>query len=402
MTGALSNLRVLDLSRVLAGPWAGQILGDLGADVIKVERPITGDDTRSWGPPYLKDKDGKDREAAYYLGANRNKRSICVDLAHPDGQAIIRNLAAKSDILIENYKLGNLARFGLDYESLSAINPGLVYCSITGFGQSGPYADQAGYDFIVQGLSGLMSVTGKPDGPPTKVGAAVADLTTAMYGVIGILAALRHRDETGEGQHVDMALLDTQMGWLANQNMNYLIGGESPKRIGNAHLNIVPYQDFETSDGYIIVCVGNDRQFKRFCDAIGAPELARNPSFETNDLRVRHRDLLVPQLAEKIRRESTDHWLSKLLAVNVPHGPINSIAQAFADPQARFRQMRVDMAHPLGMDVPTVACPIHLSKTPVSYRLPPPLLGADSDAILEEIGIDAATRAALREKGAIG
>ncbi|GER08626.1 CoA transferase [Iodidimonas muriae] len=400
--GPLSHLRVLDLSRVLAGPWAGQILGDLGADVIKVERPGTGDDTRAWGPPYLKDTDGADQEAAYYLGANRNKRSIAVDLSHAEGQKIIRKLAAQSDVVIENFKVGGLAKYGLDYPSLSKDHPGLIYCSITGFGQDGPSAKQAGYDFIVQGLSGLMSITGEADGPPIKVGTAVADLTTAMYGVIGILAALSHREKTGEGQYVDMALLDTQMSWLANQNMNYLIGGESPKRVGNAHLNIVPYQDFETQDGRVIVCVGNDRQFQRFCEAIGAPELARNRSYETNALRVRHRDVLVPAIAARMRLHTTARWLEILSHVNIPHGPINSVGEAFADPQAVHRGMRVDMDHPLGVSVPTVANPIHLSKTPVSYRRPPPLLGEHGDEILDELGIDPEDRARLKDSGAIG
>lgn len=402
MAGPLSHLKVLDLSRVLAGPWAGQILGDLGADVIKVERPGSGDDTRGWGPPWLKDQNGKDSEAAYYLSANRNKRSISIDIARPEGQAVIRKLAQASDILIENYKVGNLARYELDYAALSALNPGLIYCSITGFGQTGPYAGEAGYDFIVQGMSGLMSITGQPDGPPTKVGTAVADLTTGMYGVIGILAALAHRERTGEGQQVDMALLDTQMSWLANQNMNWLIGGESPQRIGNAHLNIVPYQDFETKDGHIIVCVGNDRQFARFCAALELPMLADDPDFRKNEGRVRHRDRLVPTLAARMRQKTSAEWLAILKTVNIPHGPINSIEQAFRDPQAIHRGMQVDMAHPLGVSVPTVAHPVKLSKTPAGYRRPPPLLGEHSREILEELGYAAAEIERLFADGVSG
>lgn len=389
MISPLAHLKVLDLSRVLAGPWAGQILGDLGAEVIKVERPGSGDDTRGWGPPWLKDAEGRDGEAAYYLAANRNKRSIAVDLTRPEGQDIIRRLAAWADILIENFKVGNLARYGLDYESLARINRGLIYCSITGFGQTGPYAKQAGYDFIIQGMSGLMSITGRPEDPPTKVGTAVADLTTGMYSVIGILAALAHRERTGEGQHIDMSLLDTQMGWLANQNMNWLVGGSIPKRFGNAHPNIVPYQDFETDDGHIIVCVGNDRQFGRFAAAIGLPHLAEDPDYATNAARVRNRDRLVPLLADRIRRQPSAYWLETFAAINIPHGPINDIAAAFADPQAIHRGLRVEMDHPSGVRLPSVAQPIRLSKTPVSYRRPPPLLGEHSREILAELGYDA-------------
>lgn len=389
MISPLAHLKVLDLSRVLAGPWAGQILGDLGAEVIKVERPGSGDDTRGWGPPWLKDADGRDGEAAYYLAANRNKRSIAVDLTRPEGQDIIRRLAREADILIENFKVGNLARYGLDYESLARINRGLIYCSITGFGQTGPYAKQAGYDFIIQGMSGLMSITGRPEDPPTKVGTAVADLTTGMYSVIGILAALAHRERSGEGQHIDMSLLDTQMGWLANQNMNWLIGGTIPKRFGNAHPNIVPYQDFETDDGHIIVCVGNDRQFGRFAAAIGLPHLAGDPDYATNAARVRNRERLVPLLADRIRRQPSAYWLETFAAINIPHGPINDIAAAFADPQAIHRGLRVEMDHPSGVSLPGVAQPIRLSKTPVSYRRPPPLLGEHSREILAELGYDA-------------
>ncbi len=402
MSGPLGHLKVLDLSRVLAGPWAGQILADLGADVIKVERPGEGDDTRGWGPPWLKDKDGNDREAAYYLSTNRNKRSVAIDIASVEGQEIVRKLAADSDVVIENFKVGGLKKYGLDYQSLSKDNPGLVYCSITGFGQDGPNAQQAGYDFIIQGLSGLMSITGEADGPPTKVGTAVTDLTTGMYGVIGILAALAHKDRTGEGQHVDMSLLDTQMSWLANQNMNYLVGGKSPMRRGNSHPNIVPYQAFETLDGHIIVAVGNDRQFNRFCDAVDAPELGADPRYVTNALRVKNRDDLAAKIGHILKQRKSSHWLAALGKANIPHGPINTVEQAFAHPQAIHRGMRVDMDHPLGVTVPTVANPIRLSKTPVTYRKAPPMLGADSDEVLENLGYGVDDRAALRKKGVLG
>ncbi len=402
MSGPLSHLKVLDLSRVLAGPWAGQILADLGADVIKIERPGTGDDTRGWGPPWLKDADGNDREAAYYLSANRNKRSVAVDISTGEGQEIVRRLVRECDVVIENFKVGGLQKYGLDYQSLSADNPGLVYCSITGYGQDGPNARQAGYDFIIQGLSGLMSITGEADGPPLKVGTAVTDLTTGMYSVIGILAALAHKERTGEGQFVDMSLLDTQMSWLANQNMNYLVGGTSPKRRGNSHPNIVPYQTFETSDGHIIVAVGNDRQFRRFCEAIGMPDMAKQADYETNALRVKNRDSLTDEIGAVLKEKDMAHWLAVLGDADVPHGPINNVEQAFRHPQAVYRGMRVDMEHPLGVSVPTVANPIRLSKTPVSYRLPPPMLGAHSDDVLEALGYGVEDRAALRKKGVLG
>jgi len=403
MTAPLEHLKVLDLSRVLAGPWATQILADLGADVVKIERPGAGDDTRGWGPPYLKDADGQETgEAAYFLSANRNKRSVAVDISTPAGQEIIHALARDCDIVVENFKVGGLKKYGLDYDSLAALNPGLIYCSITGFGQDGPYAPQAGYDFIVQGMSGLMSITGQPDGPPTKVGTAVADLTTGMYGVIGILAALAHRARTGEGQHVDMALLDTQMSWLANQNMNWLVGGKTPVRQGNAHPNIVPYQDFETADGHVIVCVGNDRQFARFVAALELGHLAGDDRFATNRARVTHRDALVPQLEAAMKTRTTADWLRVLEDINIPHGPINSVAEAFADPQAIHRGMAVDMDHPSGVTLKTVASPVRLSRTPVSYRSAPPLLGAHTDDVLNELGYDGEAIAALRRDGVIG
>ena len=403
MTGPLSHLAILDLSRVLAGPWAGQILADLGAQVIKVERPGSGDDTRAWGPPFLKDAAGRDsRESAYYLAANRGKRSVAIDIARPEGQAIVRKLAAQSDALIENYRVGGLRRYGLDYESLAALHPGLVYCSITGFGQDGPMASEPGYDFLIQGMAGLMSITGPEDGPPTKVGTAVADLTTGMYAVIAILAALAHREQTGRGQHIDMALFDTQLGWLANQNMNYLVGGVVPRRRGNAHPNIVPYQDFPTRDGHVIVCVGNDRQFARFAEAIEEPGLATDSRFATNAARVRNRTELVAIIARRIAERTTGAWLRILKRARVPHGPINDIAEAFAHPQAVHRGLRVDLDHPLGVRVPTVANPIRFSGTAPAYRDPPPMLGQHTDAVLGDLGYDADEIARLRADGVIG
>jgi crotonobetainyl-CoA:carnitine CoA-transferase CaiB-like acyl-CoA transferase len=388
---ALSGVRVLDLSRVLAGPWCTQTLADLGADVIKIERPGSGDDTRAWGPPYLKDADGRDTtEAAYFLGANRNKRSLAVDLATPEGQAIVRRLAGQVDVLVENFKVGDLARYGLDAQSLLAEHPGLVICSITGFGQTGPYAERAGYDYAVQGMGGLMSVTGErddlPGGGPQKVGVAVADLFTGMYATVAILAALRHRDATGQGQVIDMALLDTQLAMLANLGSNYLCSGKVPGRMGNAHQNIVPYQVFEAADGHLILAVGNDRQFAKFCDVAGRPEWAADARFATNSERVRHRDILVPQLAEAIRQRSRNEWLSTLEAAKVPCGSINGIDEALNDPQALSRGAVVGMDHPLTPALRLVASPMKLSATPVQYRLAPPMLGQHSDELLREAG----------------
>ena len=388
---ALAGVRVLDLSRVLAGPWCTQTLADLGADVIKVERPGSGDDTRAWGPPYLKDADGQDTsEAAYFLGANRNKRSLAVDLATTEGQAIVRRLAGQVDVLVENFKVGDLARYGLDAASLLAEHPGLVICSITGFGQTGPYADRAGYDYAVQGMGGLMSVTGErddlPGGGPQKVGVAVADLFTGMYATVAILAALRHRDATGQGQVIDMALFDTQLAMLANLGSNYLCSGKVPARMGNAHQNIVPYQVFEASDGHLILAVGNDRQFAKFCDVAGQPGWAADARFATNAARVRHRDELVPMLAEAIRQRPRQHWLSALEAAKVPCGSINSIGEALADPQAQARGAVVGLHHPLTPSLKLVASPMKLSATPVQYRQAPPLLGQHSRELLREAG----------------
>ncbi len=411
----LTGVRVLDLSRVLAGPWCTQTLADLGADVIKVERPmrdgVGGDDTRGWGPPFLTDREGRDTaEAAYYLGANRNKRSVTVDIAKAQGQALIRRLAQDSDVFVENFKVGDMARYGLDSASLLALNPRLVYCSITGFGQTGPYRDRAGYDYAVQGMGGLMSVTGPsrqeiaddaPGGGPQKVGVAVADLFTGMYATTAILAALRHRDLTGQGQAIDMALLDTQVAMLANLGANYLVTGVAPQRAGNAHQNIVPYQVFETADGHMILAVGNDGQFAKFCEVAGRPELARDPRFARNADRVRHRAVLVPLLAEVMRTRRKAEWLDSLEAAKVPCGPINDLAEVFADPQVRSRGMTVEMPHPLAEQVRLVASPMKFSATPVQYRRPPPLLGEHTDEVLAEAGLSAEEVAALRAVGAV-
>ena len=411
-SGALDGVRVLDLSRVLAGPWCTQTLADLGAEVIKVERPPSaghpgGDDTRAWGPPFLKDREGHDTaEAAYFLGTNRNKRSVTIDLAHPQGQALVRRLAASCDVLVENFKVGDMVRYGLDAATLRAAHPALIYASITGFGQTGPYCDRAGYDFAIQGLGGLMSITGErddlPGGGPQKVGVAVADLFTGLYACIAILAALRHRERTGEGQVIDMALLDAQVAMLANQGANFLLTQRPPRRAGNAHPNIVPYQVFEAADGHLILAVGNDAQFERFCAVAGCPELARDPRFATNADRVRARDALVPALAALMRRRTRADWLAALEAAKVPCGPINDLADLFADPQVRAREMVVPVTHPLSDALQLVASPLRLSATPVSVRHPPPLLGEHTDEVLAEFGIDAAERERLRGLGVIG
>jgi len=405
--GALSGLRVLDLSRVLAGPWASQLLADLGADVVKVERPGTGDDTRAWGPPWLDDIDGKPTgESAYYLSANRNKRSVTIDMAQADGQALIRQLAGKADIVIENFKVGGLARYGLDYASLEAINPRLIYCSITGFGQTGPYAPRAGYDFLIQGMGGLMSLTGRPDGSPgegpMKVGVALTDVMTGLYSTVAVLAALAHRERSGRGQHIDLALLDVQIASLANQAANYLVGGDVPRRMGNAHPNIVPYQDFPTADGYMIIAVGNDSQFASLCEAIDRPQWARDARFRTNPQRVKHRDELVESLRGITLTRTTAQWVSMLEARGVPCGPINRMDQVFADPQVQARAMRLEMSHPVAGKVPLVANPIRMSETPVQYRHAPPTLGEHTEAVLGEwLALDAAQLAALHDRGVV-
>ena len=406
MAGALSHIRVLDLSRILAGPWAGQILADLGADVIKVERPGPGDDTRGWGPPWIKDDQGQDTSvASYYLCANRNKRSITVDITQPEGQDIVRRLAAQSDVVLENFKLGGLKQYGLDYDSLKAVNPRLVYCSITGFGQDGPYAPRAGYDFLIQGLGGLMSITGRPDGEPgagpMKVGVALTDILTGLYATNAVLAALAWREKSGEGQYIDMALLDVQVACLANQAMNYLATGSNPRRMGNAHPSIVPYQDFPTADGHMILAIGNDGQFARFCEVAGRPELAADARFATNRARVENRAELIPLLNQITATRTTAEWIGQLEARAVPCGPINGLAEVFADPQVQARGLAVKMPHPEAGEVPLVASPIRLSKTPVEYRRAPPLVGEHTDEILADLGVDATGIAGLRERGVV-
>ena len=406
MSGALSHLRVLDLSRVLAGPWAGQILGDLGAEVIKIERPKSGDDTRSWGPPYLQGADGYADLSAYFLTANRNKQSLAVDIAHPEGQELIRKLVAESDVILENFKVGGLKRYGLDYESLKRINPKLIYCSITGFGQDGPYANRPGYDFLIQAMGGLMSITGQPDGEPgagpMKVGVALTDIMTGLYATIGVLAALSHRDRTGEGQYVEAALLDVQVACLANQAMNYLTTGQAPGRMGNAHPNIVPYQDFPTADGNMVLTVGNDEQFARLCDVLGHPEWASDERFATNRARVANRKELIPRLRQATVMRPTQEWVQVLERSGVPCGPVNTLDQVFEDPQVLARGMKQSVQHPSLGDVPTVGNPIRLKLTPVSYRTAPPLLGEQSKQVLEKIaGLSPGEIASLRERGVI-
>ena len=390
MSDSLSGITVLDLSRILAGPWATQVLGDLGADIIKVERPGSGDDTRGWGPPFLRDADsGANADAAYYLCANRNKRSVTIDFTTPEGRGIVLDLARRADVLIENFKVGGLAAYGLDYESLKQINPRLIYCSITGFGQSGPYAARPGYDFLVQAMGGLMSVTGVKDGEPgagpQKAGVALTDILTGLYASIGILAALRHRDRTGEGQRIDLALLDVQVACLANQAMNYLVSGVAPGRLGNAHPNIVPYQDFPTSDGYMIIAVGNDAQFTRLCGELELPELAQDPRFARNQDRVAHRQTLTLQLCAATRKRPTAHWVDRLESAGVPCGPINGIDAVFDDPQVRAREMQIAMPRAAAGSVPLVASPLKLSESPASYRLTPPALGAHTREVLADL-----------------
>ena len=404
-TSALSGIRVLDMSRVLAGPWCGQLLADLGAEVIKIERPGSGDDTRGWGPPYLKDRAGNEtHESAYYLSANRGKKSVTLDISKPAGQTLARRLAAQSDVLIENYKAGDLTRYTLGYEQLRELNPGLVYCSITGFGQTGPMRNVAGYDFIIQAMGGLMSITGdadgQPGGAPLRVGVAVADLSTGMYATVAILAALFHRARTGAGQHIDMALLDTQISMIANMNMNYLIAQRAPRRMGNAHANIVPYQVFDAADGQLVLAVGNDSQFAKFCEAAGCA-LHQDARFRKNADRVRHREVIVPLLEDIMRKRTVAEWVALLEPIGVPVGPINDLAQAFAQPQVKSRGLQLELPHPLAGTVPGVANPIKMSATPMRYESAPPLLGQHTQEVLGQLGIDARELEALAREGVI-
>ncbi len=388
MPGPLSHIRVLDLSRVLAGPWAAQNLADLGAEVIKIERPGSGDDTRGWGPPYMKDGAGKDTtESAYFLSVNRNKKSVTLDISKPEGQKIVRELATKCQVLIENYKVGALKKYGLSYDEIKAVNPSIIYCSVTGFGQDGPYAPRPGYDFVFQGMGGLMSITGERDGQPgagpQKVGIAVTDVLTGMYASVAILAAITHRERTGQGQYIDAALLDTIVAFNASQIVSYLASDQIPQRWGNAHPQVVPYEVFPTADGHIILAVGNDSQFASFCQAAGCPELATDPRFKTNSQRIIHREVLIPLIAATMRTRSKREWIQALEAANVPCGPINNMKEVLEDPQVQHRQLRVDMPHPLGGVAPVVRSPLRLSETPVEYRLPPPLLGQHNEEVLK-------------------
>ncbi len=405
MTGPLHGLRVFDLTRILAGPTCTQILGDLGAEVIKIERPGAGDDTRRFGPPFLEDDAGRETaESAYFLSSNRNKRSLTLDLTKPEGQDLARRLIAHCDVLVENFRLGGLARYGLSYEQLKSDFPRLVYCSITGFGQTGPYASKPGYDFLIQGMGGLMSITGEPDGAPQKAGVPIADLMAGMYAAVAINAALRHREATGEGQCIDIGMLDTQVAMLSIQGLNYLATGKAPARLGNAHPNIVPYQTFATADGDIILAVGNDAQFQRFCEFAGVPELAGDERYASNDARVRNRDELSERLAPVLAAKPSRHWIEGLEARNVSCGPINTIDQVFADPQVQARGMRLEMRHRAAGErpVPLIASPIRMSATPPSYAQPPPVLGQHTDEVLRELlGLAQDELTALRRRGVI-
>ena len=408
MMGPLVGLRVLDLSRVLAGPWASQIFCDYGADVIKVERPGVGDDTRKFGPPWITDEGtGEIIDAAYFACANRGKRSVTLNMSKPEGQAIVRRLAEQSDIVIENYKVGALAKYGLDYAALKEINPRLIYCSITGFGQTGPYRNRPGYDFLIQGMGGLMSVTGErddlPGGGPQRAGVALADIIAGMYATSAILAALHRRERTGQGEYIDLALLDSQVAVLANQGMNWLIGGNVPQRSGNGHPNIAPYQAFATADGYIILAVGNDEQFVRFCNVAGRPDIGLDSKFTTIAARNANRSELLPLVAALIRARPSEEWIEMLEAAGVPCGPINSIDKVFEDEQVQARAMRVDLPHPRAGTLPSIANPVRFTNAPIEYTHAPPTLGQHTDEVLADLlGLDAAALAVLRAQGVIG
>jgi crotonobetainyl-CoA:carnitine CoA-transferase CaiB-like acyl-CoA transferase len=407
MAGPLSHIRVLDLSRVLAGPWAGQNLADLGAEVIKVERPKFGDDSRTYGPPWIKDKEGREtKDSAYFTSANRGKKSITLNISKPEGQKLVRDLARTSDVLIENYKFGDLARYGLSYDDLKQVNPRLIYCSVTGFGQTGPYREHPGYDFMIQGMGGMMSITGEPDGKPgggpQRAGVPVADIITGMYASIAICAAIAHRAETGVGQHLDLALLDSQIALLAYQNTNYFATGNPPKRIGNLHPNIVPYQPFKTADGDVILACGNDNLYRKFCEAAGCTELAEDPRFAGNGKRVENRAELTRLLQGVFAKRPTREWVEILESAGIPNGPINDVAQVFEEPQVKARGIRVEMDHPVAGKLPTVASPMRFSATPVEYKLAPPVLGQHTEEILRGLlQLDDAAIAKLRAEGTI-
>ena len=408
MTAPLSHIRVLDMSRILAGPWAAQTLADLGAEVIKIERPGTGDDTRTWGPPFIQDTEGNEtQESAYFLSTNRGKKSVALDISKPEGQEVLRKLAAKSDILIENYKVGGLAGYGLGYEDLKKINPGLIYCSITGFGQTGPFSSRAGYDFLIQAMGGIMSVTGEADGKPgagpQKIGIALTDVLTGLYTNIAALSAVARREKTGEGCHIDMALLDVTTATMANQALNYLVTGNSPTRMGNAHPNIVPYEAFEASDMYLIVAVGNDGQFTRFVEAAGQPDLATDERFATNAARVENRDVLIPIIKDFMKQKTGQEWIDDLEKVGVPCGPLNNMEQVFAHPQVQARGMQMELDHPLAGTVPQVASPIKITGEEFEYQGAPPTLGQHSEHVLGEVlDMSEDEITALRDSGVLG
>ena len=406
MPGPLNSLKVIDMSRVLAGPWAGQLLADYGAEVIKIERPGVGDDTRSWGPPWLRDSAGNDTKAAgYFQSTNRNKRSVTVNLAHPLGQELIRKLVTRSDVLLENYKVGSLQRYGLDATTLCELNPTLIYCSISAYGQSGSKSGEPGYDALIQAAGGLMSITGESDadgGRPTKVGVAIADIMAGMYAATAVLAALVAREQSGRGQHIDVPLFDSQVAWLANQNMNYLLTGTPPDRRGTAHPNIVPYQAFQTADGYLMLAVGNDSQFANCCASLGCPEVAEDPRYSANSARIENRDELIQIITERLTGETTAYWLDRFASLHIPAGPINDLAQVFSDPVVAERRIVRSLNHSLVGDVPTVANPVRFSDTPVEYKLAPPVLGQHTAEVLkDDLGYSDKEIARLYDSGAI-